>query len=113
MVETRMSWITKAWEDELDSLTVETAVPSFDVKRPSWWRESVNEKIGWNEKQHLVEAGAQVAYYGPPVEPPCPTDGLQRDHQVPWENALRSGLAFAPEGHRESCLLYTSPSPRD
>ena len=107
LVQTVSPWIAKAWRDELETLVVASPVNAHGIPRPSWWRESLNADIGWNEKKGIVELGAETAYYGPPIEPPCPTEGLQRDHQVAWENALISGLVFRPSKEREDFYNYS------
>ena len=100
--------ITPFWQSLVDRL--ETASPAYahGIRRFSGWPKRLDREIGWDEETGQIWAGAQTAFYGPePVPAPCPTDGYQRDHFVPWEGALRSGLVFASSKDRRRFFYYT------
>ena len=96
------------WLNRIDELDVADPIDASGIERFSGWPKRVDSEIGWNEPERRLDIGAKIAFYGnAPCVHPCYTADYNRDHLVPWEGALRSGLANGGRAEQREFYYWT------
>ena len=70
----------------------------------------------WNDDSAIAEKGKIIDYLKETVEEFAIDKRVDYGVNIikaDWDSALSQWQLFAEDGRRYSCLLYTSPSPRD